>query len=273
MRFQILIPTLTSFAFSLIPALAPAAAHAAVVDFVSAPLTQHVRSFSTTQAGVTVNVFAYHAEFIDDAWRIFGPVTTGTVGGYQNFGTCTSGFCGNGFGMTIMETLGQFERDKYFANYEPGFESGSLATSNPTLQFAVFEFDQFVDVSQVFNSGVSGGLRGIWAAGGTNAPDLEAGLEAFDLYTVVNSPDTGGIPVETHNLAGLNGIRFLVVGSPLSVDVGLHGAIGVAAISNFYIRGINLTPVPEPGLGTMLAAGLALLTLVSSRARIGHPPM
>lgn len=257
---------LLPFMSCLIAVRGSGGAHATVVDFVSVPLTQHVRSFSTTQAGVTVQAFAYHAEFIDGAWRIFGPVTTGTVGGYQNFGPCSSGFCVNGLGMTIMETLGQFERDKFGASYEPGFESSPLATANPTLQFAVFEFDQLVDVSRVIVSGVSNSPRGIWAAGGLAAPDLDAGLEAFGGYVLVNSPTAAGAGIQAHTVAGFTGIRFLVVGSPLSVDVGLHGEIGVDPFSNFYINGVDLTPVPEPGPGTMLVPGLVLLALVSSRA-------
>lgn len=255
--------------------LAVSTPYAGMVDLTTIDMTadsdQDTLFFSAN--GVNGRVRGYHVEITDSHpnGRIYGPFSTTTALDtpswiYPYFGRIVKKSDGSTTGLMLLskETLGQTDIDTGSASIEPTFDNRSYQTSTiPTFQFALFEFDTPVDVSQAVIGPLGSGPHPIWVAGSAIAPNLAADfLSAFSGFEFRNVPHT---PSHTMDFATLSGIRYLAIGAPPSQYEGLNdattfGPLNVVGDSHFYIDGLDITPVPLPPALWLFGSAVLLLT-------------
>lgn len=254
---------LTMFVF--FAAAVASSSDATVIDYRTAAVTHNLDNVvATTSDAVVISASGYHVDFPSSGPVVWGPFPT-TLGnrGIQIFGVLTRNGGRNGLGLNAQPTgsLNPSENDVQTANFQPGFDNQTLERGgDPGIQFALFIFSEPVDVSQVI-VGTQISIGDIWAAGGSGAvPDLTTdflgALTTLGVQTSID--DMSGIQF-VHDLAGLDNIDFLLVGTPPSaVDRGPLTAEGRA---HFFIDGLNLAPtaVPEPAPVWLLLSALGML--------------
>jgi hypothetical protein len=156
--------------------------------------------------------------------------------------------------------------DFFSGGAAPGFASfySSPATAPSAFHFALFSFDQPVDIPGVTVDDVSNFERDIWMATGTTTPDFTSGfLSGLTGFDIVNSADDLGDGPFTHNL-GATGISYLFVGAPPESGLGPL----TAGNSQFYIDSFDATAVPLPSAVWLFGSGLLGLVRISRRKRI-----
>ena len=269
--------TLRRACCACIASLIVATSSAAVVDLRSVPMAMDSNTLSFVANGVAATAAGYHAEYdaTNGSTTIYGPFTTATVESspsflWPGFGRKTQlGFPGEpdifvqGLGLQASEDLGQSDQDLPTANVQPGLDNmlGS-AGGLPSIQFAIFSFDSPVTVSQVIVDDESNFGRAIWVAGSNTAPDLAQDfVAAFAGYSFINSNDDNQDGFFTHTYAPLQGIQYLVVGTP--PDSNLIGDLGPLTGGEpsiqFHIEGLNIAPVPVPAAAWLFTSALGLL--------------
>ncbi len=151
----------------------------------------------------------------------------------------------------------------------PGFSSGygRDTVPNPAVpafHFALFSFDQPVDIPGVTIDDVSNFDRNIWMATGTTAPDFSGGfLSGLAAFDVVNSADDSGDGLYTHGL-GAAAVSYLLVGAPPENDLGPL----VAGGSQFYIDSFGASAtVPVPPAVWLFGSGLLGMVGVARRKK------
>lgn len=271
---HLMVVTLTAIAASV---AATEKSPAAILDFTSGPLTWESNAVSISADGVVERATAYHVEFYDGTSTIYGPFTTNCVSAIdrrQIFGTQTasSNFLNPGLGLLSLQDLGQTDRDACCALAQPGFDNTNIngIGSRPVLQFALFEFNTPVTVSQVTVDGVSNYGRSIWVAGGSVAPNLSLDLvNAFAGFTVLNLRDTASTGLFVHTFTPLNNVQWLAIGTPPRGigSVGPFTEAGNASIQ-FYINRVSATPVPGPAAWWFFGSGLAAIAGITRRRRM-----
>ncbi len=244
------------------------------------PLTWESNAVSVSADGVVARATAYHVEFYDGTSTIYGPFTTNRVSARdqrQIFGTQTasSQFLNPGLGLLSLQNLGQSDPDACCALAQPGFDNRNTngIGSRPVLQFALFEFNTPVTVSQVTNQNFGNSRRDMWVAGGSVAPDLSLDLvNAFAGFTVLNvrglyfgQPANGPV---VHTFSPLNNIRWLAVGTPPSQTGNIGPFTGGLGGTQFYINQVSATPVPVPAAWWLFGSGLAAITGITRRRRM-----
>jgi hypothetical protein len=272
-------------------------ANAFVVDLQTIPMTIGSDSLSFETNGISVTARGYHAEFNSgaDAMPVYGPFTTSEISStpsfsYPAFGRTTQlgGFSTpdtiiSGLMLYTLQDLGQSDNDSFQGGFQPGFDNalcgasttatGCTGTVYPSIQFALFSFDAPVNVSQVIVDDVSNFGRAIWAAGGSTAPDLSQDFRtAFATFDFRSSNDDAGDGFFTHTFTPLQSIQYLAVGTPFdaslvdaSADLG-DVPRGESRIE-FYLEGLNITPVPVPAAVWLFGSGLLALIGISRRKK------
>ena len=243
--------------------------------------------------GISVTARGYHAEYNSgtDAMTVYGPFTAGEVASTPSFsypafgrvtqlgGSSTPDSIISGLMLYTLQDLGQSDNDSFQGGFQPGFDNAPCGASTtapgctgpvlPSIQFALFSFDTPVNVSQVIVDDVSNFGRAIWAAGGAAAPDLAQDFRtAFGGFDFRSSDDVPGDGFLTHTFTPLQGIQYLAVGTPFdaslvdaSADLG-EVPRGESQIQ-FYLEGLNITPVPIPAAVWLFGSGLMGLAWVA----------
>jgi hypothetical protein len=272
-------------------------ANAFVVDLQTIPMTIGSDSLSFETNGITVTASGYHAEYISgtDAMPVYGPFTTSEIAStpsfsYPAFGRTTQFGISptpdtivTGLMLYTLQDLGQSDNDSFQAGFQPGFDNalcgasttapGCTGTVYPSIQFALFSFDTAVNVSQVIVEGVTNFGRAIWAAGGTTAPDLSQDFRtAFDGFDFRSSIDDGSTGLFTHTFTPLQSIQYLAVGTPFDASlVDASADLGDVprgeSLIQFYLEGLNITPVPVPAAVWLFGSGLLGLIGISRRKK------
>jgi hypothetical protein len=197
--------------------------NAATINFETDTVTTHPNDIQfTSSEGFVVTVSGWQAEFptttttIPNVW---GPVPTTTVASSdrQIFGNFTRNqFVQGSIGLSVEPTgdLTPTESDAVPPLIQPLFDNNMLAGTGDEIQFALFEFSQSVNVSQII-ADTSVNNSHIWLAGGSGAvPDFSIDfLATLTSLGVTISLDTMGGPEFAHNLTGFNGVDFLLVGT------------------------------------------------------------
>ncbi len=242
-------------------------ARAVSVDFTTLDMNFDAdgNTLSFDAGGVQAKVRGYHVEVTSGhpGGKIYGPFSTATAIDapswlYPYFGRITNKLDGSLSGLMLLssQNLGQTDIDLGSAVGSPGFDNRSFQSNDiPTFQFALFEFSAPVSVSEVVMGNVSNNPHPFWVAGGNGAPDLGANfLAAFNGYEFRNMahPDTQFAPIQ--------GVRYLAIGAPPSRYEGMSdttfGPLTVVGDSQFYIDGLDFTPVPLPAAVWLFGAGL-----------------
>jgi hypothetical protein len=230
-------------------------------------------SLVQTVDGVTVTAQGFVAEITGPDATVYGPFPTKTGNSVPRpqagFGIDLRGLGGEQLGLIANSFDGVTLNgsDWGSAVVAPGFNSfyWSPIDAPDKFDFAIFAFDEPVDIGSVIVDDTSNFDRDIWMATGTNAPDFSAGfLSGISAFTVVNSADDAGDGMFTHPL-GAEGISYLLVGAPPVVALGPLDA----GNSQFYIDSFSAVaaeqpieppnPVPSPGTLPLLLMGLAAL--------------
>ena len=237
--------------------LSASTAHGALVNYVTDPLTINTDSIVTTSGGVTIIATAHHVEITPTTSIIYGPFPTG--GQFTNadgFGTRR----GLGLNAEPVGSINPTEDDSGGALIQPGFDNQTRTGDFPTMQFALFEFSQPVDVSQIVVGNISNFGHRIFVAAGASAPDLSTDLiSALSGYSIISNPlsTQGGVsngPI--YNFSSLNSASFLVIGtSPRTGDLGPILSISTG-VSQFYINEIGFSAVPVPAAVWLFGSGL-----------------
>ncbi len=242
-------------------------ARAVSVDFTTLDMNLDAdgKTLSFDVDGVQAKVRGYHVEVTSGhpGGKIYGPFSTATANEtnswiYPYFGRITNKLKGSLSGLMLLsqQDLRQTDVDKGSGVGSPGFDNRSYQSNDiPTFQFALFEFSVPVSVSEAIMGTVTNYPHPFWVAGGASAPDLGTDfLSAFNGYEFRNvaHPDTQFAPIQ--------GVRYLAIGAPPSRYEGMSdaafGPLTVVGDSQFYIDGLDFTPVPLPGAVWLFGAGL-----------------
>lgn len=272
-------------------------ANAFVVDLQTIPMTIGSDSLSFETNGISVTARGYHAEYNSgaDAMPVYGAFTTSEVAStpsfsYPAFGRTTQlgGFSTpdtiiSGLMLYTLQDLGQSDNDSFQGGFQPGFDNalcgastsatGCTGTVYPSIQFALFSFDTPVNVSQVIVNGVSNFGRAIWAAGGSTTPNLSQDFRtAFAGFDFRSSDDDAGDGFFTHSFTPLQSIQYLAVGTPFDASlVDVNADLGDVprgeSLIQFYLEGLNITPVPVPAAVWLFGSGLLGLIGTARRRR------
>ena len=209
----------------------------------------NVDSLELTVDGITATVQAFTSEINvagTDA-TVVGPWPTQVAVNQPGFGVDVRGLGSEQLGLLASDSLSGIPAngsDYFSGGAAPGFASfySSPATAPSAFHFALFSFDQPVDIPGVTVDDVSNFERDIWMATGTTAPDFTSGfLSGLTGFDTVNSADDLGDGPFTHNL-GATGISYLFVGAPPEPGLGPL----TAGSSQFYIDSFDATAVPLP---------------------------
>ena len=209
-------------------------------------------------AGITATVQAFTAE-INAAGtnaNVMGPWPTQVDSFDPGFGVDVRGLGSEQLGLLADPSLipDAGGSDFFSGGAAPGFASfySSPSTAPSAFHFALFSFDQPVDIPGVTVDDVSNFERDIWMATGTTAPDFTSGfLSGLTGFDIVNSADDLGDGPFTHNL-GATGISYLFVGAPPEPGLGPL----TAGSSQFYIDSFDATAVPLPTAVWLFGSGL-----------------
>jgi hypothetical protein len=242
-------------------------ANSAIVDYIIDPLTINDDSIVTTNsAGLSITATAYHVEITPTSSLIYGPFPTGQYFKYdKNNGDRTA----LGLNAEPVGAITPTEDDSGTALTQPGFDNKTRSGDYPTMQFALFEFSQSVDVSQIVLDNVSNFNHPIFVAAGSAAPDLDADLEnAFTGFTILSNPlstlNKPGFGL-IYNFNALDNVSYLAIGtSPRDTDLGSFLAGGA---SQFLIHQIEYSVVPIPAAVWLFGSGLIGLVGVARRKK------
>ena len=166
--------------------------------------------------------------------------------------------------------------DYFSGGLSPGFSSGygndTVANpAPPAFHFALFSFDQPVDIPGVTVDDVTNQDRDIWMGTSTTAPDFSSGfLTGIAGFNIVNSPDDAGDGLYTHTLPAVaTGISYFLVGAPpQGENLGPITGTGAFSGSNIFIDSFNgTTTVPIPAAVWLFSSGLLGLLAVSRRKK------
>lgn len=225
-------------------------------------------SLELTVSGITATVQAFTAEIniaVTDA-NVIGPWPSQGDSFDPGFGVDVRGLGSEQLGLLADNTLPGIPAngsDYFSGGAAPGFASfySSPIDAPSAFHFALFSFDQPVDVPGVTVDDVSNFERDIWMATGITAPDFTSGfLSGIMGFSTVNSADDLGDGPFTHNL-GATGISYLLVGAPPEVNLGSLAA----GSSQFYIDSFDATMVPVPAAAWLFGSGILGLLGVARR--------
>ena len=268
----------------LLAMLATQAARAVPVDFTTLEMTpdSNLDTLLFSAGGVTGQVRGYHVEITDTSpgGKIYGPFSTATALDtpswiYPYFGRVYKKSDATTTGLMLLskENLGQTDFDSGSAVIAPGFDNRSYQTTDvPVFQFALFEFSAPVDVSRVVLGNAGNSPRPFWVAGSSKAPDIAAGfLDGFKNFEFRNITSLAEWQVNDVAITPLNGIRYLAVGTPPSkyegISTSTFGPLEVVGDSQFYLNGLDYTPVPLPAAFWLFGSGLLGLLGLSRPTR------
>lgn len=206
---------------------APGPLQAASFDFSAdaAGITVNDTSISQTADGIGVTVQGFAAEIDGADATVLGPFpTSGGVSGLDPFGIDLRNLGNEGLGLIAQPLPGIDANgsDQGAGVLAPGFNSfyWTPLDAPGKFDFAVFEFDQAVDVGSVTVDDTSNFGRSIWAAWGNTAPDFSDGfLDGIADFTVLNSDDDFGDGLFTHAIDAMN-LTYLLVGARPQDDLG-----------------------------------------------------
>ena len=151
------------------------------------------------------------------------------------------------------------EDDTGSAGFQPLFDNNMKGGTGDEIQFALFEFSQSVNVSQII-ADTSVANSHIWLAGGSGAvPDFSTDLLATltSLGVTISLDDKSG-PEFAHNLTGFNGVDFLLVGTTPFENTYGDGLLPGGARSNFGFSRMTAV-IPIPATVWLFGSALGLL--------------
>ena len=248
--------------------LSASTAHSALVNYVTDPLTINTDSIITTSGGVTITATAHHVEITPTTSIIYGPFPTGNH--FTN--TLNGNRIGLGLNAEPVGSLTPTEDDSGLSLAQRGFDNQTRVGDFPTMQFALFEFSQPVDVSQVVLGPVSNLSHPIFVAAGASAPDLSTDLiSAFSGYSILSNPlningtESGNSLI--YNFSSLNSASFLAIGTPPRSDLGPF-LPSIVISSQFQINEIGFSAVPTPAAVWLFGSGLLGLIGIARRKRV-----
>ena len=229
-------------------------------------------SLQLTVGGITATVQAFTAEIntaVTDA-SVIGPWPTQDGINNAGFGIDVRGLGSEQLGLIADPSLisAAGGSDIFSGGLSPGFSSGYGNDTVPAFHFALFSFDQPVDIPGVTVDDVTNQPRAVWMATGTTAPDFTGGFfSGLAGFSILNSPDDTADGLFTHNL-GSTGISYLFVGAPpANANLGPLTALPFGQGSNFYIDSFDATIVPVPVAVWLFGSGLIGLVGVARRKK------
>jgi hypothetical protein len=248
--------------------------NAATIDFETDTVTTNPDNIQfTSSEGFVVTVSGWQAEFptttttIPNVWGPFPTTEVASGSGRQIFGNFTrnAGVQGS-IGLSVEPTgaLNPTEDDTGTAQFQPLFDNNMKGGTGDEIQFALFEFSQSVDVSQII-ADTSVNNSHIWLAGGSGAvPDFSTDLLAtLTSLGVTISLDNMGGPEFAHNLSGFDGVDFLLVGTtPRDND---YGPLPAEGASNFGFSRMTAV-IPIPATVWLFGSALGLLGWLRRKA-------
>lgn len=240
----------------------------------------NANSLQLTVEGITVTAQAYTAEINttgDDA-VVLGPWPTQSGANNPGMGVDVRGLGSEQLGLIADNSAGipANGSDYFSGGLSPGFSSGygndTVANpAPPAFHFALFSFDQPVDIPGVTVDDVTNQDRDIWMGTSTTAPDFSSGfLTGIAGFNIVNSPDDAGDGLYTHTLPAVaTGISYFLVGAPpQGENLGPITGTGAFSGSNIFIDSFNgTTTVPIPAAVWLFSSGLLGLLAVSRRKK------
>lgn len=240
----------------------------------------NVNSLQLTVDGITVTAQAYTAEINaagDDA-VVLGPWPTQSGANNPGVGIDVRGLGSEQLGLIADSSVGipANGTDYFSGGLSPGFSSGygndTVADpAPPAFHFALFSFDQAVDIPGVTVDDVTNQDRDIWMGASTIAPDFSSGfLTGIAGFDIVNSPDDAGDGLFTHSLPAVaTGVSYFLVGAPpQGEDLGPISGTGSFSGSNIFIDSFNgTTTVPIPAAAWLFVSGLLGLIGISRRMK------
>jgi hypothetical protein len=255
-------------------------AFAVNVDLLTTPMTIEPRSLSFSFDGINASVSGYHVEYdasssSSDKTTVYGPFSTAEIA--QNIPIFGMYYQYGGLGLLSDENLGQTADDtgqaaSYgFDNADAGgcFNNNTPSCALPSFQFALFNFDTPVSLSQIVMDYGNSASTDIWVAGGNTAPDFSGGfLGAFSGYSVINSSGTLTSPTITHTFSPLQNVTYIAIGVSPYTNIGDLGPVkSTANRSDFFIQQLSLTEVPIPAALWLFGSGLLGLIGFSRRKK------
>lgn len=213
-------------------------------------------SFSLTVDGVTAIAQAYVGEWnsTTNAYDILGPYATS--GGYSTHNA--DGFLQAGQGLMLEAETSNFTES--CSTGECGFDNRNR-NGLSKFNFAVFQFDQAVDLQTSMNTSLSNYDHDFWLASGASAPDLGLDfMSALSGFTkTVHDPTAtfqGATGLETTH----KNLTYLAIGAPLDPELGSFpglenpdGGYDTFGITSFTVAP---TAVPIPAAVWLFGSGL-----------------
>ena len=256
--------------------LVASTSNAAIVDLVTVPMTAETDGYtlSFVADGVSVSARGYHVTHDSpySSSTISGPYSTSVATPNTSpinyyFGRRESSSTGETVsGLQLKTTVGDYPST---TGDQSGFDNMGADGEGPSFQFALFSFDQAVNVSQVFLDAVTNYNTSIWVAGGNIAPNLNLDFaSAFSGYSFINSrDDADNGPI--HTFDPLEGVTYLAIGAAPKINVGnfIGDVEGINTNAHFYISGLNVTAVPVPAAVWLFGSGLLGLIGVARRKK------
>lgn len=229
-------------------------------------------SLQLTVDGITATVQAFTAEINDTNTEatVIGPWPTSPgLGNFSVFGVDVLNLgvaSGQQLGLLAQPGVGVPANgsDFFAGGLASGFKTNySTPVDAPNaFHFAMFSFDQLVDIPGVTVDDVSNFDRNIWMATGMSAPNFDSGfLSGIADFDVTNSEDDSGDGLFTHNLGAI-GIRHLLVGAPPIVNFGPLSAGNSQFLIDSFDGTLSTSPSAIPLPPAVLLFGTALIGLV-----------
>jgi hypothetical protein len=247
--------------------------NAATINFETDTVTTHPNDIQFTSSdGVVVTISGWQAEFptttttIPNVWGPF-PTTSVASSDRQIFGNFARNATVRGsIGLNVEPTgsLMPTEDDTGSAGFQPLFDNNMKGGTGDEIQFALFEFSQSVNVSQII-ADTSVSTSDIWLAGGSGAaPDFSTDfLATLTSLGVTISLDNMGGPEFAHNLTGFDGVDFLLVGTTPRDNT--YGPLPAEGASNFGFSRMTAV-IPIPATVWLFGSALGLLGWLRRKA-------
>ena len=248
--------------------------NAATIDFETDTVTTNPDNIQfTSSEGFVVTVSGWQAEFptttttIPNVWGPFPTTEVASGSGRQIFGNFTRNAVVQGsIGLSVEPTgaLNPTEDDTGTAQFQPLFDNNMKGGTGDEIQFALFEFSQSVNVSQII-ADTSVSTSDIWLAGGSGAvPDFSTDLLATltNLGVTISLDNMGG-PEFAHNLSGFDGVDFLLVGTTPRDNA--YGPLPAEGASNFGFSRMTAV-IPIPATVWLFGSALGLLGWLRRKA-------